>query len=144
MIVYALTCKQGHSFEGWFASSQACEQQAADGLLECPTCSSPDIRKLPAAPYVKGATSAPEPEAVEQQAQLRLKVLAALRTHILATTEDVGRAFAEVARRIHYEEEKARNIRGQVTTDEAAELLEEGVEAYAISPELLPPSGEIH
>ena len=144
MIVYALTCGQGHSFEGWFASSQACEQQAADGLLECPTCSSPEIRKLPSAPYVKGATHAPAPEAAGQQAQLRQKVLAALRTHILATTEDVGRAFAEVARRIHYQEEKARNIRGQVTADEAAELHEEGIEAYAISPEVLPSPGEVH
>lgn len=144
MIVYALTCGQGHSFEGWFASSQACEQQAAAGLLECPTCASPDIRKLPSAPYVKASTEVPASEAVAQQARVRQKVLAALRTHILATTEDVGRAFAEVARRIHYQEEKARNIRGQVTADEAIELREEGVEAYAISPELLPPSGKIH
>ena len=62
---------------------------------------------------------------------------------ILANTEDVGRKFAEIARRIHYREEEARGIRGQVTTDEAEELREEGVPAYTISPEVIP-SEEVH
>jgi hypothetical protein len=143
MIVHQLACAQGHFFEGWFASSRACDEQAADGRLQCPTCSSGAVRKLPAAPYVKASGGAPATGNAQAQAQLRQKVLAALRTHILSTTEDVGRQFAEVARRIHYEEEKARNIRGQVTADEAVELHEEGIEAYAISPEVLP-AEEVH
>ena len=73
----------------------------------------------------------------------RSEVLAALRRFILENTEDVGRKFPEVARRIHYKEETARGIRGRVTPDEAAELAEEGVTTFAVSPEVLP-SEEVH
>ena len=143
MIVYQLACPQGHFFEGWFASSQACDRQAAEGQLRCPTCSSPDIRKLPAAPYVKASADAPARPSAASEAKQRGQVVAELRRHLLATTDDVGRRFAEVARRIHYKEEAARNIRGRATVDEALELHEEGVEAYAISPEVFP-GEEVH
>lgn len=143
MIVYQLACGQGHFFEGWFASSEACDQQAASGRLQCPTCSSAEVRKLPAAPYVKGSADNGHVSATVEQARMRAEALKALRTFILANTDDVGRKFAEVARRIHYEEEEARNIRGQVTLDEAIELEEEGVPAFAVSSEVIP-SGEIH
>ena len=141
MIVYQLACPRDHFFEGWFASSQACDEQAADGRLECPMCSSTEIRKLPAAPYVKG--SADDHSNRVAHARQRQQVLATLRKHILASTDDVGRQFAEVARRIHYQEEAKRNIRGIATVDEAVELREEGIEAYAISPEVLS-SEEVH
>ena len=143
MIVYQLACGQGHFFEGWFASSEACDKQAATGQLQCPTCSGANVRKLPAAPYVKGSADPAPVSAAAENARLRAEALKALRTFILANTDDVGRKFAEVARRIHYEEEEARNIRGQVTLDEALELREEGVPAIAVSPEVIP-SGEIH
>jgi hypothetical protein len=139
MIVYQLACPRDHFFEGWFASPEACERQAADGHLSCPTCASAEIRKLPAAPYVKGAARAETPV----PAELRAKVIAALRRQLLDSTVDVGRQFAEIARRIHYREEEARNIRGQVTVEEALELHEEGVEAYAVPPEVLSPE-EVH
>src|SRR5690348_12459169 len=122
MIVYQLACPSGHFFEGWFASAEACEKQAAGGLLECPTCSSVEIRKLPSAPHVH---TAGEPAAPQE-------AFVALRRFILANTENVGRKFAEIARRIHYKEEEARGIRGQVTPEEAAELREEGVTTYTV------------
>lgn len=143
MIVYQLSCGQGHFFEGWFASSEACDRQAAAGQLQCPTCSSAEVRKLPAAPYVKGSADNAAVSPAAQGARLRVEALKALRTFILANTDDVGRKFAEVARRIHYQEEEARNIRGRVTLDEALELQEEGVPAFAISSEVIP-SEEIH
>jgi hypothetical protein len=139
MIVYQLACGQGHFFEGWFASSEACDRQAASGDLQCPACSSADVRKLPSAPYVKSSGES----AAADAARARAHALQALRTFIVTNTEDVGRRFAEVARRMHYQEEKARNIRGQVTSEEAAELHEEGVPAFAISPEVIP-SEEVH
>jgi hypothetical protein len=143
MIVYELACGRGHFFEGWFASSDACDQQAADGHLQCPTCASLDIRKLPAAPYVKGSSQAPAVHRPGTPARSRQQALAALRQHILANTDNVGGKFAEIARRMHYREEEARNIRGEATIEEAQALEEEGIEAYAISPEVLPP-GKIH
>jgi hypothetical protein len=143
MIVYQLGCGEGHFFEGWFASAEACDRQAQTGQLQCPTCSSAEIRKLPSAPHVhtsggEGAAATPADEAAVRGAALK-----ALRTFILANTENVGRKFAEVARRIHYQEEEARGIRGQVTPEEAAELHEEGVQALAVSPDVIP-SEEVH
>ena len=86
------------------------------------------------APAAQGEVSKPDDAA---------SAIAALRTYLLSNTEDVGRKFAEVARRIHYKEEAHRNIRGRVTAEEAAELQEEGVEAYAVPPGILP-GEEVH
>lgn len=57
--------------------------------------------------------------------------LMALR-HVMANTEDVGKRFADEARRMHYGDTKARNIRGQATAREAVELLEEGIEVMPL------------
>ena len=146
MIVYQLACEHDHFFEGWFASSEACEKQVATGQLRCPTCSSLDVRKLPSAPYVRGSHShAPEASAdlSPDDARVRRQAILALRKFLLANTDDVGSRFAEVARRIHYKEEQERNIRGHVSADVALELHEEGIEAYAIPGEILSPE-EIH
>ena len=141
MIVYQLACSHGHRFEGWFASAQACDEQTDSGALQCPTCASPDVRKLPSAPHVH--TAAPAADTKADAAQRR-EAIDALRTLVLASTEDVGRKFAEIARRIHYKEEAARNIRGQVTAEEAEELQEEGVETLALPAGFLPDGEGIH
>jgi hypothetical protein len=142
MIVYQLGCERDHFFEGWFASAEAFDRQAASGLLQCPTCATSGVRKLPSAPHVHTAGS--QAAAARQSTEApRHETLAALRKLILANTEDVGRRFAEIARRIHYKEEGGRNIRGVVTPDEAEELREEGVETLSISPDVLP-GEEVH
>jgi hypothetical protein len=142
MIVYQLACRQGHFFEGWFASAEACDRQAAAGQLQCPTCASAEVRKLPSAPHVhtSGSASSVPPAA---DGAVRTESLQLLRKFILANTENVGRRFAEIARRIHYKEEDARGIRGQVTPEEARDLHDEGVETLSVSPELIP-SEEVH
>ena len=56
-------------------------------------------------------------------------------------SEDVGRRFAEEARRIHFQEAPARRIRGLTTPEEAEELLDEGI---AILPLPIPPKDETH
>ena len=139
MIVYQLACAEGHDFEGWFASADACEEQAAAGQIQCPACSTAAVRKLPAAPHVHTSGG----EATPRGQDVRRDAMAALRQLILSGTEDVGRQFAEIARRIHYKEEEARNIRGRVTQDEVEELREEGVPAIAIPAGVIP-SEEIH
>jgi hypothetical protein len=146
MIVYQLACDHDHYFEGWFASSEACERQAAAGQLQCPNCASLEVRKLPSAPYVKSShASAPEQPAAmsADDGKLRRQAIKHLRQFLLANTDDVGTRFAEVARRIHYKEEQERNIRGQVSREEALELHEEGIEAFAIPGDVLQ-SEEIH
>ena len=51
---------------------------------------------------------------------------------MLTKSEDVGQAFPEEARRIHYKEAPKRSIRGQASADEHAELLEEGIPVLRI------------
>ncbi|MEO5660262.1 MAG: DUF1178 family protein [Polaromonas sp.] len=51
---------------------------------------------------------------------------------VVATAEDVGKRFAEEARRMHYGEVQARSIRGQASAREAVELLEEGIEVMPL------------
>ena len=50
-----------------------------------------------------------------------------LRQHVEATTEDVGKRFAEEARKIHYDETEPRGIRGEATAQEVRDLQDEGV-----------------
>jgi hypothetical protein len=143
MIVYQLTCGQGHFFEGWFASAEAFERQSGSGQLQCPTCSTGEVRKVPSAPHVQTAGAQESVAPAPGDALRRQALVLALRKFILTNTDDVGRKFAEVARRIHYQEEDARNIRGVVTPEEAEELREEGVETLPISADILP-SEEVH
>jgi hypothetical protein len=55
--------------------------------------------------------------------------------------ENVGERFPEEARRIHYEEIPARNIRGVATINETRELLDEGI---VVLPAPVPPEEEFH
>ena len=50
MKVFNLKCEHGHSFEGWFKSHVAYEDQQARGLLSCPFCESRVIEKTLSAP----------------------------------------------------------------------------------------------
>jgi len=154
MKVLNLQCSHQHSFEGWFASEDDFQSQLVRGLVECPMCADKGIQKMPSAPRlnfgaqqalstaasnapVASAASAPDASTAstelvanasgagpshEQQAAF----LKALR-HVLANTQDVGDKFASQARRMHYGEVEARNIRGQASPREVIELMEEGI-----------------
>ena len=137
MIVYQLSCQDGHDFEGWFASADAFDRQADAGQLACPACGTAEVRKLPSAPHVHTTGMPPPAEPKIDKDAERRRALQSLKTFLLANTDDVGRRFAEIARRIHYKEEESRGIRGQVTPDEAEELREEGVPAYPVPPEIV-------
>ena len=54
MIRYALACARGHSFESWFASSTAYDQQIKRGLVVCPVCNSSKVEKALMAPRLLG------------------------------------------------------------------------------------------
>jgi hypothetical protein len=134
--VFNLRCAADHRFEGWFASQDDHEQQAARGLLECPLCGSKDVQRAPTAPYVNLAAAPPRPRAQsprEPQVQAAASpeqvqaMLVKLARDVVAACEDVGEQFAEEARRIHYAEAPERSIRGVATPDEAAALHDEGI-----------------
>ncbi len=141
MIVYRLHCSNGHRFEGWFASAEAYGAQREAGQVACPSCDDRAVGKLPSAPYVntggRGSEAAPAAGMGKALPPEFAQAVAAFRAHVLAHTEDVGRRFPEVARRIHDGTEDHRGIRGRVTVTEAAELVDEGIEAVPLPPWLL-------
>ncbi len=145
MIVFNLACSQSHRFDGWFRSAQDFESQAGRGLVECPLCGDRHIEKMLSAPRINSgaseeksapsaATPATEMLAASMIPGLQQHMLAQFKAFVLANTENVGKDFAETARRMHYGEESHRNIRGRVSVEEAAELAEEGIDTLSLPP----------
>ena len=142
MIVYDLACAQGHRFEGWFASGDAFAEQKERGLVSCPVCDGHDVDRLPsarvsvprgAAPTTPVAAAPPAQAPAEAVAGFPAELIAKLR-EIVRSTENVGQRFPEEARKIHYEEAPARPIRGQASPEEAAALIDEGIEFAPLPP----------
>lgn len=144
MIHYQLRCTAAHEFDGWFKDSAAFEQQAARGLVECPTCGGSDVQRALMAPAV--ATRA-EPRAVpaevpavspapeKQGGKLPAHVMAMLqrvRAEVEKHCDYVGRDFAEEARKIHRGESDRRGIYGESSPTEVAALADEGIEISQI------------
>lgn len=150
MKVYNLACPLDHRFEGWFASEDDCLAQQEKGMLACPVCDSVEVTRMPSAPHIaksstalvnvsEDATAATPGEVValtgndhsQLEAQVQAAFLKGMR-ELMGKSEDVGTAFAEEARKIHYKEAPERSIRGQTTLDEAESLREEGIEVLAV------------
>jgi hypothetical protein len=160
MKVYNLTCPLNHRFEGWFASADDYTTQQEKSMLCCPVCDSVEITKLPSAPYLatsKSSNTTHEAPAMlpavrentanlqglndalkltseqrqEFQEKMQSTMLKVMRD-IMTKTEDVGDSFPEEARKIHYQEVPERSIRGVATADEAAELIDEGIEVFSL------------
>src|SRR5579872_791482 len=130
MKVLDLQCPHGHRFEGWFASADDFESQQSRKLVECPICGANEVSRLPSAPRLNlsGATEAKVPA---DTGEMQARVMRALR-EVLEKTENVGDRFAEEARRIHYNEAPARNIRGVTTPADAQALVEEGIDVMPL------------
>jgi len=147
MIVFELICSGNHRFEGWFSSADEFTAQRGRGLLECPVCSDRSIEKLLTAKIGHAESMAPPavPASAQAMPMATGKSLQAkmheLIDHVLTHTEDVGAAFAEEARKIHYEEAARRDIRGTATAMEAQELLDEGI---PVLPLPIPRRGDWH
>lgn len=136
MIVFDLICRAQHRFEGWFASGDDFIFQKKRGLLECPVCGGAHVDKLPTAkirkqsePAAAAAASATQPDRAVQVDASRII------DYILAHSEDVGKSFAEEARKIYYQEAPQRSIRGVATRAEAEELQDEGVPVFSLPPQ---------
>ena len=190
MKVFDLRCEHDHRFEGWFASSEAYEDQLARDLVACPICASTAVSRLPSAPHLNlssaravvpsssspGAAPAVRRDGVpertaerdEQQDQahrreergnardqrqgetgsaaiVRRELTPEAKTaerlqaqwlhmirEVVRNTENVGDAFAEEARKIHYREAPERAIRGVASADQVAELADEGIDVVAM------------
>ena len=157
MIVFTLKCPTGHEFETWFRDGAAYERQVRRGLVTCPDCGSTEVEKAPMAPRLgRSSKSDPEPAARPEPspaetateapasppatatpdrpptpAEFR-RALQVLRRHVEANCENVGKGFADEARRIHKGEAKARGIYGDASPSEAKKLVDDGIEIAAI------------
>lgn len=139
MKVLDLKCAHDHRFEGWFASAEEFESQLARKLVACPVCAATDVSRMPSAPRLN--LSSARSEAVQKAAQkavnapdatdVQARALQFMR-ELMSKTENVGERFAEEARRIHYNEAPARNIRGVTTPEDAHALLEEGIDVLPL------------
>ena len=140
MVVYDLICEQNHKFEGWFPSFEGYQEQAAKGLVSCPTCGSADVEKLPHACAVhvkKEAQTATQPKEKAPSPALTPadvnEMLIRLNHYVRENFEDVGPRFAKEARAIFDGRRGKKPIHGTATSEERTELDEEGV-PYALLP----------
>lgn len=151
MKVLNLHCASGHTFEGWFANEDDFQNQHARGLLGCPVCNCPDVRKGLSAPRLH-LRSAQEPVAQPTEtaspvttttqpsvAPAWMQAWQAISRELAAHSEDVGARFAQEARKMHYGETEDRSIRGRATAAEVVDLLDEGID---ILPLALPDPGK--
>lgn len=157
MITFDLKCKNGHNFEGWFRNREDFDNQTENGAIACPLCGSTKVLKRlsPVAVHTgrRAERSVPEVrEQIEKSGELLQTDASAREPHALPPVpskmknalkaepflralgefvhknfEDVGKSFAEEARKIEYGEADARNIRGSVTPEEEKDLKEEGI-----------------
>ncbi|WP_186071195.1 DUF1178 family protein [Burkholderia gladioli] len=131
MKVLDLQCTHGHRFEGWFASSDDFESQLSRKLVECPVCGATEISRMPSAPRLNLSGATKEKAPANDPRQMQAQLMRALR-EVLDKTENVGERFAEEARRIHYNEAPARNIRGVTSAEDARALVEEGIDVMPL------------
>jgi hypothetical protein len=158
VIVYSLGCVKGHTFEGWFASIAAFDAQLADGKLLCPMCNSRKVTKAPMAPALSSAVgekkrsgipvpvqtpaapvaSAPPVPAPVMPDELRKmrQFMTGLRKYVEQNADYVGRKVPEEARKIHYGDAEERHIYGEASLEEAADLVEEGIDVAPLPPDL--------
>lgn len=151
VIVYDLGCTNNHRFEGWFSSLEDYQEQSKSKLLSCPLCGDERVSRVPHASHVStGAAEKParagsagpasgKPGSrtmASHYANLGSELLDKLIDKVVENTEDVGRAFPEEARKIHYREAPDRHIRGTASVKEVEALRDEGIEVVALP---LPP-----
>ena len=150
MIVFDLSCDQGHRFEGWFRSSGDFEDQRDGGLVDCPQCGSFAVDKAPMAPAVpRKGNQLPVVPAAGKQVMARgpmppqvveaLQKLAEAQANALKDSKWVGDAFAEQSRAMHYGEKDPETIHGQASPEEAQALFEEGVPVVPLPFPVAPP-----
>jgi hypothetical protein len=135
MIVFDLLCTAGHRFEGWFASAEDFGSQLGRGLVNCPSCGANKVERVPSATrFNAGAVQAPkatpakkEEESGKDPMAIAQILYSRMLDELLSKSEDVGAEFPAEARRIYYKEAPERSIRGQATTAERQELVDEGI-----------------
>jgi len=130
MIKYNLICKCGETFESWFLSSSEFDSLCKKKLIKCIYCESSCIKKSVMAPNLpRKSNKISKKNNLEKNIK---KQLLNFRKYIEKNCKNVGDNFAREARSIHYEKKTSQGIYGKTTSEEASELIEEGIEVVTV------------
>ena len=129
MIQYSLKCENDHGFDSWFASADAYDKLADNGMVSCAVCGSTKVSKAIMAPRVrttkgKEAPAAPTLPTEKSEAE---QAMAEMRAQVEQNSEYVGTNFATEARSMHLGDAPERAIYGEVKPEEAKSLIEDGI-----------------
>ncbi len=132
MIKYKLICEScSNSFESWFASSKEFERLKKSKFLSCLFCNSSKIEKSLMAPSIINKQKKSNSDS-KKLLEIKNK-LKEYKKFIKNNFDYVGDNFAYEARSIHYNNKKTeKGIYGKVSTKEAKELSNEGIEVETI------------
>jgi hypothetical protein len=153
MIVFDLLCGEGHRFEGWFGSANDFASQSDRNLLSCPSCGSASVKRIPSA--TRANLGAPEPKAPKPSSTppktpdmegkdpfaIAQMLYSRMLDELLTKSEDVGKEFPSEARKIFYKEAPTRAIRGQATSEEHQDMVDEGIPVARLP---IPPADKLN
>lgn len=126
MIIFDLSCNQGHPFEGWFDNAEAFEDQQRKGLVTCPVCGSSAVERRPS---TFGIARQRQREGGAETSQAPWQTFI---KYVQDNFEDVGPAFSSEALKMHYGVVEQRNIRGVSSVQQEELLRQEGVKFFKI------------
>ena len=130
MIKYNLICKCGKTFESWFSSSDSYDTLWKKKLINCIYCNSTSVKKSVMAPNLFSKTNK-----ISKNTKLKKKMkkqLLNLRKYIEKNCKNVGDNFPHEVRSIHYDKKTSEGIYGTATSEETAELIDEGIDVATI------------
>ncbi len=133
MISFDLECSMGHSFEGWFDSLEAFEEQIEKKLVSCPICNETEIKRI-FSPVAFKSSKNKKPMLPDNFDYKRLAETVI--TYIHEHSDNVGTKFTTEALKMHYGVTESRSILGSATDEEEKILKKEGIEFFKLpSPE---------
>jgi len=129
MIQYSLKCENDHSFDSWFASADAYDKLADNGMVSCAVCGSTKVSKAIMAPRVRTTKGkeAPAAPTLPPEKSPAEQAMAEMRAQVEQNSEYVGTNFATEARSMHLGDTPERAIYGEAKPEEAKSLIEDGI-----------------
>ena len=129
MIQYSLKCENDHSFDSWFASADAYDKLANNGMVSCAVCGSTKVSKAIMAPRVRTTKGkeAPVAPTLPTEKSAAEQAMAKMRAQVEQNSEYVGTNFATEARSMHLGDAPERAIYGEAKPEEAKSLIEDGI-----------------
>ena len=129
MIQYSLKCENNHSFDSWFASADAYDKLADNGMVSCAVCGSTKVSKAIMAPRVRTTKGkeAPVAPTLPTEKSAAEQAIAKMRAQVEQNSEYVGTNFATEARSMHLGDAPERAIYGEAKPEEAKSLIEDGI-----------------